>query len=63
MRLGAGEFGTPASVGNDMAPVNPEPLHEMFEPVLSQSTKSALAQTPREKRAGAILGSPEFMRC
>ena len=62
MRLGAGEFAA-LGVNGDFEPVNPEPLHEMFEPMLGQATSSLLAQTPVEKRAGAILGSPEFMRC
>ena len=60
MRLGAGEFHL---ANGDFEPINPEPLHEMLEPVLSRATLSALTETPHEKRAGAILGSPEFMRC
>jgi uncharacterized protein (DUF1800 family) len=60
MRFGAGEYGP----GNDnLEPINPRPLQEMLEPVLSSTTLSALARLPREKQAGAILGSPEFMRC
>jgi uncharacterized protein (DUF1800 family) len=60
MRFGAGEYGP----GNDnLEPINPQPLQEMLEPVLSSTTLSALARLPREKQAGAILGSPEFMRC
>ncbi|HEX3429312.1 MAG TPA: DUF1800 domain-containing protein [Rhizomicrobium sp.] len=61
MRLGAGEY-RPVT-GANFEPVNPAPLREMLEPVLSAATLSALAQIPREKQAGAILGSPEFMRC
>jgi uncharacterized protein (DUF1800 family) len=61
MRLGAGQFRSTEAAGS--TPLDPEPLQEMLEPLLSRTTLSALAQTPREKRAGAILGSPEFMRC
>lgn len=63
MRMGEGEFGPAMSANGDFKPVDPEPLRKMLGPVLSQTTLSALAQTPSEKRAGAILGSPEFMRC
>ena len=60
VRFGAGEYGA-ANDGSE--PVNPEPLRAMLEPVLSSATLSTLGHLPREKQAGAILGSPEFMRC
>jgi len=60
MRFGAGEYGT---ASGELEPVDPRPLHEMFEPILSSATSSALARLPHEKQAGAILGSPELMRC
>jgi uncharacterized protein (DUF1800 family) len=63
MRLGGGEFGTTMNPNGNVGPVNPDVLREMLEPVLSTATMSALAQTSHENRAGAILGSPEFMRC
>jgi uncharacterized protein (DUF1800 family) len=61
MRLGAGEFHS--TDGADAKPIEAEPLREMLEPALGRTTLGVLAQTSPEKRAGAILGSPEFMRC
>jgi uncharacterized protein (DUF1800 family) len=61
MRLGAGEFRATDTATAE--PIDPEPLREMLEPALSHTTLAVLGQTPREKQAGAILGSPEFMRC
>ncbi|HLY04312.1 MAG TPA: DUF1800 domain-containing protein [Rhizomicrobium sp.] len=58
MRFGAGEYG-----GTDGRPIDPGPLRKMLEPVLGSATLSAVAQLPRETQAGALLGSPEFMRC
>jgi len=63
MRLGAGEFRSAGDDGNSLQPLDVQPLREMLEPVLSSTTLAAVAQAPRGKRAGAILGSPEFMRC
>lgn len=62
MRLGSGEFGA-LNANGEFKPLNPGPLREMFAPVLSQTTLAALTHTPPEKQAGAILGSPELMRC
>lgn len=60
MRFGAGEY-EPAN--ERRGPIDPEPLREMLEPTLSSATLSAVAQLPRAKQAGTLLGSPEFMRC
>jgi uncharacterized protein (DUF1800 family) len=60
MRLGAGEFG---AANEALGPVEPDTLRELLKPALSSTTLSVTAGLPREKRAGAILGSPEFMRC
>jgi uncharacterized protein (DUF1800 family) len=62
VRLGAGEYG-PNSEGDGGRALDAAALREMFAPALNATTLAALAQTPREKRAGAILGSPDFMRC
>jgi uncharacterized protein (DUF1800 family) len=61
MRMGAGEFG-PIGDG-DFAPLDAARLEQTLEPALSKGTLAAVANTPREHRAGAILGSPDFMRC
>jgi uncharacterized protein (DUF1800 family) len=61
MRMGAGEFGTIAA--GDFAPLDAARLEETLEPALSKRTLAAIAETAREHRAGAILGSPDFMRC
>ena len=60
MRLSAGTYG---SADGNFEPVEAGPLREMLEPVLSPMTVAAIDKAPAEKRAGAILGSPEFMRC
>jgi hypothetical protein len=42
---------------------DPDRLMETVGPALSRATRAAIAATPRAGRAGAILGSPDFMRC
>ena len=61
MRMGMGEFG-PVGEG-DFAPLDAARLEETLGPALSKGTLAAVAGTPQEHRAGAILGSPDFMRC
>jgi uncharacterized protein (DUF1800 family) len=62
-RIGSGRYGASDSPNGTATPVDPDKLLATLEPGLSKPTLSALAQTPRDLRAGAILGSPEFMRC
>ncbi|HEY6579140.1 MAG TPA: DUF1800 family protein, partial [Rhizomicrobium sp.] len=57
--LGAGEFNR----AGDFAPPDPDRILAAVGPALGKATLTALAQTPRASRAGAILGSPDFMRC
>ena len=38
-------------------------IAEAVGPALSKATLAAIEATPRASRAGAILGSPDFMRC
>jgi uncharacterized protein (DUF1800 family) len=61
MRMGAGEFG-PIGDG-DFVSLDAARLEQTLQPALSKGTLAAVAATAREHRAGAILGSPDFMRC
>ncbi|HEY3776689.1 MAG TPA: DUF1800 domain-containing protein [Rhizomicrobium sp.] len=62
-QLGEGEYG--ASVGADgaPAPLDPTRIEKTLAPALGRSTLAILSETPKDRRAGAILGSPDFMRC
>jgi uncharacterized protein (DUF1800 family) len=60
--LGNGVYSGFAGNG-DLDPPDPERLLETIGPALSKTTLAAIAATPRARRAGAILGSPDFMRC
>jgi uncharacterized protein (DUF1800 family) len=62
-RLGDGEYGASESADGESGVPNPDRLQDMLEPVLGRTTLAAIAQAPRDRRAGVILGSPEFMRC
>ena len=42
---------------------DPDRIVETLGPGLSEATLAAIAAAPRANRAGAILGSPDFMRC
>jgi uncharacterized protein (DUF1800 family) len=58
-----GEFGAAHPATSTGSPVDPDRLMAILGAGFSAKTRAALAQTSREKRAAAILGSPEFMRC
>jgi uncharacterized protein (DUF1800 family) len=62
-RLGAGEYGASAAPDGAPAPLDPASIEESLGPALGRSTLKVVAQTSRDRRAGAILGSPDFMRC
>jgi uncharacterized protein (DUF1800 family) len=49
--------------GGAAGAVNAEQLMAVLGPSLSKATLASISQTPKEHRAAAILGSPEFMRC
>ncbi len=48
---------------DSLDPPDPERLLETVGPALSKQTIAMIAALPRASRAGAILGSPDFMRC
>ncbi|MGH6889577.1 MAG: DUF1800 domain-containing protein [Rhizomicrobium sp.] len=62
-RLGAGAYGAPAMPGGEPAPLDPARIEQTVMPALDRSTLAIIAEIPRNRRAGAILGSPDFMRC
>jgi uncharacterized protein (DUF1800 family) len=43
-------------------PLDPAPLEALLGPVLSDNTKSTVADAPDNLKAALILGSPDFMR-
>ncbi len=43
-------------------PLDPAPLQALLGAVLSDNTKSAIAEAPENLQAALILGSPDFMR-
>jgi uncharacterized protein (DUF1800 family) len=43
-------------------PVDPAPLEKLLAPVLSDNTKTAVAEAPEGLKSALILGSPDFMR-
>jgi uncharacterized protein (DUF1800 family) len=49
--------------GGDLDPPDPDRIMQAVGPALSKSTLATIAAIPRAARAGAILGSPDFMRC
>lgn len=49
--------------GGDLDPPNPDRILETLGPALGSATLATIAAAPRAARAGAILGSPDFMRC
>lgn len=63
MRMGDGEFGASDRYDGNLTSLDADRLLETLEPGIGKATLAAIAQTPRERRAGAILGSPDFMRC
>ncbi|HEX4157619.1 MAG TPA: DUF1800 domain-containing protein [Rhizomicrobium sp.] len=60
--LGNGAYSGYASNG-DLDPPDPDRIAEAVGPALSKQTRAAIEATQRGSRAGAILGSPDFMRC
>lgn len=62
-RLGDGEFGATSNPDTGLVPLESEKLAETLAPGLGRATLAAIAAMPRERRAAAILGSPDFMRC
>jgi uncharacterized protein (DUF1800 family) len=62
-QLGAGKY--PAFATEDLAPapLDPARIEQTVMPALGRSTLAVIAETPQNRRAGAILGSPDFMRC
>jgi uncharacterized protein (DUF1800 family) len=62
-RLGGGEYGASETADGGSGVTDPDRLQAMFEPALGRTTLAAVAQAPKDRRAGVILGSPEFMCC
>jgi hypothetical protein len=62
-RFGDGEYGGSGNIAGSLAPLDPDKLLDTLKPAFSKTTLAAIEQTPRDHRAGAILGSPDFMRC
>jgi len=60
--MGNGAFGGIGGNG-DFDPPDPDRIQGTVGPALSRTTLATIAATPRASRAGAILGSPDFMRC
>ncbi len=60
--MGNGTYSGFSDSGDLEAP-DPERILETVGPALGKTTLAAIAAAPRESRAGAILGSPDFMRC
>jgi len=60
--MGSGSYGVADMVGSQ-GTVDSDRLLETLGPSFGTATLSAIAQTDRSHRAGAILGSPDFMRC
>jgi len=58
-----GEFGAAHPGTGPSSAADPDQLMALLGAGFSAKTRAALAQTSRDKRAAAILGSPEFMRC
>lgn len=62
-RIGSGEYGGAGKSNDPTTPIDPDRLLDTLKPALGKATLAAIEQTPRDRRAGAILGSPDFMRC
>jgi uncharacterized protein (DUF1800 family) len=63
--MGGGEYGR-AQFESDKSGgmrVDPDTLLAELDAGFSKHTLSIIAQTDRDKRAGVIIGSPDFMRC
>jgi uncharacterized protein (DUF1800 family) len=60
--MGSGSYGGFGSNGDFAAP-DPDRVVEALGPALSKTTLATIATMPRASRVGAILGSPDFMRC
>jgi len=63
MRMGDGEYGALDLQDRGTAGIDPDRLRETLAPALGKTTLAVVAETPKNHRAGAILGSPDFMRC
>ncbi len=61
MRVGAGVYN--AAPGAAPVPLDAARLADMLAPGIGENTRAAIKQVPETRRAAAILGSPEFMRC
>jgi uncharacterized protein (DUF1800 family) len=60
----AADLGSGLYSGNgDFTALDPDHVLATLGPALSRPTLATIAATPRPSRAGAILGSPDFMRC
>lgn len=62
-QLGAGAYGAFANPDSVPAPLDPARVEQTVMPGLDRSTLAIVAEMPKDRRAGAILGSPDFMRC
>jgi uncharacterized protein (DUF1800 family) len=62
-RIGDGEYGGSNDGAGSLAPPDPDRLLDTLKPAFGKTTLAAIEQAPRDRRAGAILGSPDFMRC
>jgi uncharacterized protein (DUF1800 family) len=60
--MGNGVYGGIGSNG-DLALPDPDRIMQTVGPALSRTALAMIAAAPRASRAGAILGSPDFMRC
>ena len=63
VNLGNGEYSDLDDPDVGPTPLDPDRLIETLQPAFSKTTLTALSETPKDRRAGAVLGSPDFMRC
>lgn len=62
-RMGNGAYSASDGAGTDFATIDPDRLADTLAPGLRKTTLATIGSVPRASRAGAILGSPDFMRC
>lgn len=61
--LGAGTYGVSEMADRTPDPLDPVRVEQTVMPALDRSALAIIAEMPKDRRAGAILGSPDFMRC
>lgn len=62
-RMGDGEYGASDDADVDFTSIDPDRLADTLAPGLRKTTLATIGGIPRATRVGAILGSPDFMRC